>query len=159
LQERIGIWGDRCLVAPDGSPYLEPEDSRVVEEFWYWTLPENQDYARRFEGRWPPFSMAIPATTTLEVLSRTYDLQSDEVGEFYYYNYIEGISYVIDELKWAYIPVYGNDYAIFVAGSHGESIVDAVSENLSKAGVRNIFSVTQDTAAQHWNGPQVWSDH
>lgn len=151
----VGLWGIRCLVDAAGNPYLEPEDSRIVDDFKLWVLPVNQEHAFSYVGRSCGFTMLIPADTPPDVLRSIYDISDWDDGEFYYDKYIGSIASHIPALGWAYIPLYEIDYAILVATTENAAYVEDFRSRLQKAGIM-VFDVAPLGDGQVWRGPLIW---
>lgn len=158
LHVPVGVWGDRCLVDADGEPYLEPDDSRIIEEFELWTLPENQEYARRFTGKACGFTMVIAASTAVDILQDSYDFADDQDQEFYYETYITRIAGLLPALGWAYIPLeHENEYAMFVTSKENSHYIAEFRRRLTDAGNTKFFDVSVAKTEQRWNGPVIWN--
>lgn len=111
----IGVWGDRPLVDSHGRPYVEPADSKVIDEFVLFELPQNQEYALRRQAYGKHgFSVVISARTPPSVIDRMWR-PFEGLDELPYYQGINQLPQWIDSLGWAYVPLeYEYDYALFV---------------------------------------------
>lgn len=152
--EPVGIWGNaKPAIDERGDAYLEPEDSRITDDFKLWAMDTNQIRAMDYGGRLPSFIAAIPANTPVRMLDRMYSADHGS-DEFEYDKCIVLLADWIEDLGWAYVPLeYEAEYAIFVVASRNQRLVARAEEALAAEGIAPVFRVVPIDGGQEWRGP------
>jgi len=152
----VGLWGEAPMYKADGSPYLDPPDGKIVDDFALWELPSNQAYLfdRANVGPDPGFKMFISAETPAGVLKRTYEHCGGEADSCPWFgDYIQWVCDWLPELKWVLIPLEGEiPWSIFATSFDEEEMAETVKAVLRQRGIRTAQLVRRaDDVA--------WMDH
>ena len=107
FEEPGGVFGMPMFFDSSSRPYLEPEDSRILEDFSLWRNEASQKMISELAAIGKPgcFTMVIPADTSLDVLRQLYAGADSGIG---YYSWDRSIPLVLElrqNLGWCYVPL------------------------------------------------------
>lgn len=156
LRENCGIWGeDLPQYGPSGPDEWEGEWP-LVESFWRWGEPANQDWLMRQTGfgSYTTFQMLIPAGASVEVLRNIKETSSEhgpaKTGDWECD--LRSLVEWVEDLRWACVPLVWGEMgdAVFVGGSACGGLAARVIQALRETGHGRAEIVRTATGAVVW---------
>jgi hypothetical protein len=142
-----GVFGEPPPYHRDGSPYVEPEDSKVIEDFKLWADSRNQPDVKNLGAieKLTGFTMVIDANTPEAVLRSLYAVAKAYCGYFRYEDFIIHVPFWAEQMGWIYVPLAGeHDLALFVVSHKNRHLIDRLDQTLGSAASKAMQVVEID---------------